>query len=374
MTSSQASQTAQTIVVKIGTSSITDDEGAIHREAVADLCDQVADAREAGHRVVIVTSGAIAAGLPELGLGGVNRPSDMITLQAAATVGQGALIRVYREELARRGLVAGQVLLVAIDFIMRSQYLHARSTMSKLIDLGVIPVVNENDAIADDEIRFGDNDRLAALVANLVDADLLLLLTDTAGVFTSDPRISDDAALIEEIERIGNHHESLGGTTGTSRGSGGMSSKIMAAKVASWSGVRSVIADSKRPDVVADAIVSKAGTGTFVKARPGRMSARKLWIAFAVGSHGSVVVDAGARAALERGTSLLAAGVRDVSGSFGAGDPIEIAETGGEVFARGLARHSIEELKPAIGLRSADLSPGSPHVVVHADDLVVLPD
>ena len=363
----------QTVVVKIGTSSITDSEGVVQRAAVASLCEQVSKAISEGHRVVVVTSGAIAAGLPELGMGGDQRPTDTITLQAAATVGQGALIRVYREEFARLGLVAGQVLLIAIDFVVRSQYLHARSTMRRLLDLGVVPVVNENDAIADDEIRFGDNDRLAALVANLVDADLLLLLTDTDGVYTSDPRLSADASVIPEITEIGTHHESLGGGAGSSRGSGGMASKIMAAKVASWSGVRSVIARADKPGVLADAIARKPDTGTLVRARESRMPARKLWIAFAVGTRGTVVVDQGARAALERGTSLLAAGVREVIGDFGAGAPVEITTTNGEPFARGLARHSSEELRPALGLRSADLPPGSPHVVVHADDLVVLP-
>jgi len=363
----------QTVVVKIGTSSITDSEGVVQRTAVASLCNQVSSAMSEGHHVVVVTSGAIAAGLPELGMGGEQRPTDTITLQAAATVGQGALIRVYREELGRLDLVAGQVLLIAIDFVVRSQYLHARSTMRRLLELGVVPVVNENDAIADDEIRFGDNDRLAALVANLVDADLLLLLTDTDGVYTADPRLSADASVIPEIAEIGTHHESLGGGAGSSRGSGGMASKIMAAKVASWSGVRSVIARADRPRVLADAIAARPDTGTFVRARESRMPARKLWIAFAVGTRGTVVVDQGARSALERGTSLLAAGVREVVGEFGAGAPVDITTADGEPFARGLARHSSEELRPALGLRSADLPPGSPHVVVHADDLVVLP-
>jgi len=364
---------SQTVVVKIGTSSITDAQGIVQRGAIASLCDQVADAREMGHRIVVVTSGAIAAGLPELGLGGDRRPSDMITLQAASSVGQGVLIRVYREELKRRDLLAGQVLLVPLDFVMRSQYLHARSTMLRLLDLGVVPIVNENDAIADEEIRFGDNDRLASLVANLVDADLLVLLTDTDGVFTADPKSSDEAALIEEIEEIGNHHEALGGGAGSSRGSGGMASKIMAAKVASWSGVRSVIARADRPDVLADALASKPATGTFVRPRPSRLPARKLWIAFAVSARGTVIVDDGARAAIERGSSLLAAGVTEVAGSFGAGAPVDINDPTGELFAKGLARHSSDELRPVLGLRSADLPPGAPHVVVHANDLVVLP-
>ena len=212
----------KTIVAKIGTSSITDHDGTISDDAIVKFCTEVAELRATGVRVVVVTSGAIAAGLPELALGGANRPTDAATLQAVATVGQSALMGTYRQAFARHGLVAGQVLLVPYDFIVRSQYLHARSTLLKLLELGVVPVVNENDAIADDEIRFGDNDRLAALVANLVSADLLVLLTDTDGVLTADPRIDADASLIEEIVEIDHQLEAIAGGAGSSRGSGGM--------------------------------------------------------------------------------------------------------------------------------------------------------
>jgi glutamate 5-kinase len=363
-----------TIVAKIGSSSVTDDEGAISREAIAKLCREVAGLRAEGHRCVVVTSGAIAAGLPQLGLGGANRPRDPAVLQAVSAVGQGRLIGVYLDELESHGLVGGQVLLAPLDFMIRTQYVHARQTMAQLLDLGVVPVVNENDAIADDEIRYGDNDRLAALVAHLVDADLLVLLTDTPGVFTADPRRDATASLIEEIVAIDRELEAVAGGAGTARGSGGMASKLAAAKIASWSGVRTVIARASRSDVLRDALAGAPGIGTSVVPRPTRLPARKLWIAFAVGSSGSITVDDGGRLALtERGTSLLAAGVKDVRGDFDAGDAVEVRGTDGVPFAKGLVRHDAATLRALAGRRSVDLPEGLAPEVIHRDDLVVLP-
>lgn len=363
----------RTVVAKIGTSSITDDAGAIDRAPIEKLCTEVAALRSQGWRVVVVTSGAIAAGLPELGMGGERRPSSTQTLQAVATVGQSALMGMYREVFSGLGVVAGQVLLVPLDFVIRTQYVHASATLSKLLDLGVVPVVNENDAVADDEIRWGDNDRIAALVANLVQADLLVLLTDTAGVLTDDPRRNSEASLIEEIVEFDLRLQSRVGGAGSDRGSGGMASKLTAARVASLSGVPTVIADAKRPGVLADAVAGVAGVGTLVRASAQRLPARKLWIGFAVGSQGEITVDSGARAALEQGKSLLAIGVRSVSGDFDAGAPVEVRGADGEVFAKGLARHRSDELRTAAGRRREDLPPGAPNVVVHANDLVVLP-
>ena len=362
------------IVAKIGTSSITDATGAIDRAAVEKLCIEVAALRSEGCDVVVVTSGAIAAGLPELGMGGERRPSSTETLQAVATVGQSALMGMYREVFAALGVVAGQVLLVPLDFVIRSQYVHASATLLKLLELGVVPVVNENDAVADDEIRWGDNDRLAALVANLVQADLLVLLTDTAGVLTADPRRSTEASLIAEIVEFDHLLAHSAGGAGSARGSGGMTSKLTAARVASLSGVTTVIADAKRPGVLADAAAGVAGVGTLVRASAQRMPARKLWIGFAVGSFGEIEVDSGARAALGRGKSLLAVGVRQVSGDFDAGSPVELRESGAEVFAKGLVRHGSEELRRAAGHRREDLPAGAPHIAIHANDLVVMPN
>ena len=364
------------VVVKIGSSSLTDVHGVVDVQAIAKLCTEAAGLRGMGHKVVVVTSGAIAAGWPVLGLAG-SRPTDLATLQAISAVGQSRLMRVYDDALAAAGLVGGQVLLTPLDFhpAHRKQYLHARQTLTRLLELGVVPVVNENDAIADDEIRFGDNDRLAALVANLVDAAVLVLLTDTPGMLTADPRLAADASLIEEIIEVDHELERAAGSPGSDRGSGGMASKLAAAKIAAWSGVRAVIAAADRPGVLADAVAGAAGVGTVVRPHDRRLPARKLWIAFAVGSSGTVLVDEGAeRALVERKSSLLPAGVVGVKGTFEADDAVEIADRNGRVFAKGLVRHPSERVSEWGGRRTSDLPPDSPHEVVHRDDLVVLPE
>jgi glutamate 5-kinase len=361
-------------VVKIGTSSLTDERGEILRDSIAKLSDEVATARAAGHDVVIVTSGAIGAGLPVLGLGGDNRPRDARTLQAISAVGQSRLMVVYGEELGRHDLVAGQVLLAPLDFVERRQYLQARGTLQRLLELGVVPIVNENDAIADDEIRFGDNDRIAALVSHLVDADVLVLLTDTVGLLSADPRFDPSASLIEEIVEFDKELEAVAGGPGSVAGSGGMASKVAAAKIAAWSGVRTVIAAAHRDDVVVDSIAGVSGVGTIVLPHDRDLPARKLWIAFAVGSSGVIRVDAGARKALERGgTSLLAAGVVSVDGRFDGDDAVEIMDDTGEVFAKGLTRMSSDLVASVVGRSSADLPDGVDRFVVHVDDLVILP-
>ena len=361
------------VVAKVGSSSITDAGGVIQRAAIDKLCAEAADLRLAGHRVLLVTSGAIAAGLPLLGLGGDRRPRDPVTLQAVSAVGQSRLMQVYNESLAAHDLVAGQVLLAPLDFVDRRQYLQARGTLERLLELGVVPVVNENDAIADDEIRFGDNDRLAALVAHLVGADTLVLLTDTPGLLTADPRLDSSASLIEEIVEVDHALEQLAGGAGSTRGSGGMSTKVAAAKIAAWSGVRTVIADAGRPSVLRDAVDGVAGVGTVVLPHDRNLPARKLWIAFAIGSQGTIAVDEGARAALLRGgTSLLAAGVTGVVGDFDADDAVEVTGPDGAVFAKGLSRLDAAGVKEVAGRRSAELGDGTPAWVVHRDDLVVL--
>lgn len=361
------------VVAKIGTSSLTDERGAIVDAAIDKLCTEVAQLRAGGHLVVIVTSGAIAAGLPVLGLGD-DRPTDMAVLQAASAVGQINLMDRYTRALAAHGLVAGQVLLAPLDFVHRAQYLHARQTLQVLLHLGVVPIVNENDAIADDEIRFGDNDRLAALVSHLLAADHLVMLTDQAGLLSGDPRRDAGASLIEEIVEVDHTLERLAGGAGTARGSGGMASKLAAAKIAAWSGVRAVIAAANRPGVLADAVAGEAGVGTVFVPRQTRLPARKLWIAFALAAKGSVTVDGGARAALtERGVSLLLAGVVDVAGGFDQDDAVELRDLDGVVFAKGLTRHSAASVRRLAGRRSADLPPDTIAEVVHRDDMVILP-
>ena len=362
---------SRTMVVKIGSSSVTGAGAGIDANAVAKLCAEVAGLVSAGHHVVLVSSGAIAAGWSAMGTG--ERPVDLATLQAVSAVGQHRLMRVYDDAFARHGVHVGQVLLAPLDFGHRQQYLHARQTLTRLAELGVVPVVNENDATSDDEIRFGDNDRLAALVAHLVSADLLVLLTDTAGLLTADPRLSSDASLIEEVVEVDHELESVAGGAGSAVGSGGMVSKLAAAKIAAWSGVPTVIADAARPDVLGAALRGESAVGTLFRARAKRLPSRKLWIAFALASSGLLVVDAGARRALvEREASLLPAGVVEVRGRFEADDAVEIADSDGLVFAKGLVRHGAERIRDMAGRRTSDLPDGAAHEVVHRDDLVVL--
>ena len=362
---------ARTVVAKIGSSSLTGADGGVDAVVVDRLCGEVAELRDGGHSVVLVSSGAIAAGWASLG--GGPRPSDPATLQAVSAVGQPRLMRVYDDAFAARGVHVGQVLLAPLDFAQRQQYLHARQTLARLLELGVVPVVNENDATSDDEIRFGDNDRLAALVAHLVAADLLVLLTDTAGLFTADPRTAAEASLIEEVVEVDHELEAAAGGAGSAVGSGGMASKLAAAKIAAWSGVETVIAEAARPGVLSGAVARLPGTGTVFRARGRRLPARKLWIAFAVAPAGTLVVDEGARRALvEREASLLPAGITSVSGRFDVEDAVEITGPDGVVFAKGLVRHPAEQVASWAGWRTSELPDGAGHEVVHRDDLVVL--
>lgn len=361
------------LVAKVGTSSVTTTEGEVDAVAVAKLCAEVAAVRAEGRQVVLVSSGAIAAGLPALGFHASAAGCDLATLQAVSAVGQSRLMRVYDDALSGHGLVAGQVLLAPLDFVHRQQYLHARQTLTRLLELGVVPVVNENDAVADDEIRFSDNDRLAALVAHLVGADLLVLLTDAPGLLSADPRRNPGASLIEEVAEVDEQLERAAGGAGTPRASGGMASKLAAARMAAWSGVEVVIAAADRPGVLSAAVARQAGVGTVVRARPRRLPARKLWIAFAVPSLGTIVVDHGARRAVtEQGTSLLPAGVVEIRGDFDADDAVEIVEAGGRVFAKGLTRLPAGRARDWLGRRTVDLPGDLAHEVVHRDDLVVL--
>lgn len=361
------------IVVKIGTSSVTDEGGSIQQSVIANLCRQVAQLRDSGHEVLIVSSGAVAGGVAALGL--TRRPSDTLTLQALAAVGQSRLMQEYNRQLQEHDLVGAQVLLVPNDFIDRHQYLHARETLLRLLELGCIPVINENDAIASDEIRFGDNDRIAALVAHSVVADVLILLTDIAGLYTSDPNVDTDATFIDQVNADDPLLSVHASSTGTVRGSGGMASKLAAARIASWSGVRTVIADAQQEDVLVRALAKERGAGTQFLPHDRQLSARKLWIAFAAHNAGVIVVDAGAKVALtERNTSLLHAGVIEVRGDFSEGDTVEIADLDGRVFARGMVSVDVVQASAAAGCQSGDLPEGVPHEIVHRDDLVVLVD
>ncbi len=358
------------VVVKVGSSSLTDDEGRIRSEVIASVAQQLASARAAGHEVLLVTSGAVASGVAGLGLS--ERPSDVLSLQALSAVGQPQLMAEYNKALAKHSLVAAQVLLVPHDFVDRQQYLHARDTLGRLLELGCIPIVNENDAIANNEIRYGDNDHLASLLSHLVNADMLVLLTDTEGLYTADPRSHPEATVIPVVAADDPLLTISTTGAGTERGSGGMASKLASARIASWSGVTAVIAAAASQDAVMNAIDGVA-VGTRFLPHDRNLSARKLWIAFAAEVEGTVVVDIGARdAIITRGTSLLPAGVTSVSGSFDSGATVEIIDADGVVIARGMAAMSARQVSECLGQRTADLRDMSVVEVVHRDDLVVL--
>jgi glutamate 5-kinase len=355
------------LVVKVGTSSLVGEGGEPEEAKVARLCDGIARIRSSGVAVVLVSSGAIGAGLGPLGL--QHRPSDIPGLQAAAAVGQGKLLGLYSRLLGEHGLVAAQMLLTRYDFMHRQQYLNARNTLERLLDLGAVPVVNENDTVAVDEIRFGDNDMLAALVANLAHAHLLVLLTDAPGVHASDPKRTPDAPVIDEIERITPDVERAAGGRGSKLGSGGMASKIAAAWVATFSGVGVVIAGAAEDDVLQRAVAAER-IGTFFHPNPHKASARRLWIAFAQPPKGTIVVDDGARRAIvEAKRSLLPVGVIDIRGKFAAGDAVDVATSDGGLVARGLVRYDSQELAEARGRSTTELAGRE---VIHRDQLVIM--
>lgn len=358
------------VVAKIGTSSITDAGGAISVAMVEALCAQVADLRNDGHEVLVVTSGAVAGGVAALGF--AERPTDTATLQALAAAGQSRLMGHYNVALDKHQLVGAQVLLVPNDFIDRAQYLHARHTMLRLLELGCVPIINENDAIASDEIRFGDNDRIAALVAHSVSADLLVLLTDTAGLYTADPTVDPSASLVAHVAADDELMTVRAGSTSSGVGSGGMASKLAAARIASWSGVRTVIAAAKRPKVLREAVEAVPGVGTTFTAHDRSLTARKLWIAFAAQPAGHVTVDSGARNALvSRGVSLLHAGVVQASGDFSTGDVVDVLDEAGVLVARGLVRVDARVASVAAGKKSSELPDDVPAELIHRDDLIV---
>ena len=355
------------LVVKVGTSSLVGASGEPDDSRLTFLCDEIAAVAGMGIEVVVVSSGAIAAGLKPLGI--AKRPTDIPSLQAAAAVGQGRLLARYMSMLSDRGLVSAQLLLTRYDFMHRQQYLNARNTLDRLVSMDAIPIVNENDTVAVDEIAFGDNDRLAALVSNLARAKVLVLLTDARGVHASDPRKDPDAPLLDVVEKITPELERAAGGRGSELATGGMASKLAAAWVATFSGVGVVVAHASEDNVL-QKVVAGEGVGTFFVPRPHRASARRLWIAFGQPPKGTVLVDAGARRAVVEGKrSLLPVGVVDVRGKFEEGATVDVAAPDGAVFARGLVRYSASELSDARGRSTAELAGRE---VIHRDQLVIL--
>ncbi|MBJ8346805.1 glutamate 5-kinase [Antrihabitans sp. YC2-6] len=360
----QAISSARRVVVKIGSSALTSLERGIHSASLDSLADAVEARMRAGSDVVVVSSGAIGAGLAPLGL--TRRPKDLATKQAAASVGQLALAHAWGTSFARYGRTVGQVLLSADDFARREHHRNAQRTLERLRSLGAVAVVNENDTVATEEIRFGDNDRLAALVAHLVGADALLLLSDVDGLYDGDPR-KGDANLIPEVRSRADLEGVIAGTGGV-LGTGGMASKLSAARLAADAGVPVLLAAAS----AADEALGSGRVGTAFAARPVRLSARKFWVRHAADARGSLRLDAGAVRAVARRSSLLAAGITSIHGRFYGGDVVSLVGPDDDVVARGVVEYDSTELTGMLGRSTHELPDDLRRPVVHADDLVVV--
>ena len=363
------------IVAKVGSSSLRTAAGGLDTALAECLVDQIASLRSQGTDVVLVSSGAVAAGLAPLGL--PNRPMDLPSQQAAASVGQGVLVHTYQAAFARHGLACGQVLLTPSDVVDRVRYLNARHTFDRLLELGAVPVVNENDTVATDELRFGDNDRLAALVASMLRAELLVLLSDVDGLYAQRP--GPDASAQQPLDRVEDFaalDAQVFGPAGTDVGTGGMASKLEAARIATFSAAHAVIANARRPDVLLE-VAAGDHIGTWFPPAGRRPESRKLWIAFAPMPQGRIFVDAGAvRALVERGSSLLAAGIVDVQGDFNAGDAVDVVGPDRAVVARGLTTYATADLRQISGRSTealtAEFGVAFTREVIHRDSLVVV--
>ncbi|WP_082404811.1 glutamate 5-kinase [Saccharothrix sp. NRRL B-16348] len=363
----QAVSAASRVVVKVGSSSLTTAAGGLDRSRLDGLVDAVAARCAAGSQVVLVSSGAIAAGLAPLGV--TRRPRDLATQQAAASVGQLALAHAYANSFGRFSLTVGQVLLTADDVVRRSHYRNAQRTFSRLLALGAVPVVNENDTVATEEIRFGDNDRLAALVAHLVGADALFLLSDVDALYDGDPR-QPGAQRVTEVAGASDVDGVRAGSVGASGlGTGGMASKLAAARLAASAGIPVLLAGAAD----ASRALSTADVGTAFAVTGPRLSARRFWLGHAADATGRLVLDDGAVAAVVgRRRSLLAAGITGVEGAFEAGDVVELVDLSGHVVARGVVGFDAAELPALIGRKTGELPAEQRREVVHADDLVPL--
>jgi len=363
---------AKRIVIKIGSSSLTGSAGSsLDPRAVDQLVDVVIAARARGAEVVVVSSGAIAAGLAPLGIKA--RPKDLATQQAAASVGQGILMHRYTESFSRGNITASQVLLTTQDIISRSHYQNAQRTLQKLISLGVVPIINENDSVGTQEIRFGDNDRLAALVSLLIGADLLHLISDIDALYDDVPTKAG-AKRVSQVQSVSDIDErSLGGAGSAGVGSGGMLTKVEAARITTSAGIPMILSSLEQ----SGSALAGADVGTYFVAKESKTNSRMLWLAHASTPHGRLILDDGAVTALtQRGVSLLPAGVTAVEGEFSAGDAVELASADGRVIARGLVAFDSSEIPQMLGRSTKELaqSLGAEYEreLVHRDDLVLL--
>ncbi|PIU29577.1 MAG: glutamate 5-kinase [Candidatus Hydromicrobium americanum] len=362
------------IVIKIGSSSLTSKAGGLDKVGMKRFVNEVSSLIKRGMEVIIVTSGAIAAGLESLNI--KKKPEDITLLQAAASIGQVELMRLYSNLFLKSGLKIGQILLTHEDTTRREQYLNIKNTIKNLIGLNIVPVINENDSVAVDEIKFGDNDQLAALVAILAESDILIILTDIDGMYDKNPRIYSDAKLISYIDKINEDIEKAAGGIGSTYGIGGMESKIKAAKICSFSGIKTIIANSRRKNIL-NKIIAGEDVGTFFAPQTvKKIKSIKKWIAFGMKTKGGIVIDRGAEeAVLNKGKSILAVGVVKVDGKFNKGDTLKVFSLDSKLIAKGISNFSSEDIEKIKGknrdkiLSEFDTSMCSE--VIHRDCLVV---
>ncbi|WP_218641178.1 glutamate 5-kinase [Paenibacillus glucanolyticus] len=362
------------IVVKIGSSSLTTDEGGLNLDSIAFFAGELSALRSAGHEVLLVTSGAVAAGFRDIGY--ETRPRQLHEKQAAAALGQALLMRAYQNALADHQLKAAQILLTRTDFANRKRMNNANMTITELLKQGVIPIINENDTVSIDELKFGDNDTLSALVANLVRAQQLIILTDTDGLYTADPHKSPDATKYEEIHEITEEIYSMAGGAGSSVGTGGMRSKIDAAKIATRGGVPVFIGKANETGDLLKAL-EHTGKGTYFATHLSSLPMKKQWLGFMSSPLGRIVVDPGAEKALiHGGNSLLPVGVKRIEGSFHAGDVVEVVNIGNERLGRGIVNYDEDQLQAVLGLPSSQVIGiiGEVHrlEVIHRDEWITL--
>lgn len=364
----------QTIVIKLGTSVLTRGSNKINKAHLVEIIRQCAILKRQGHRIIIVTSGAIAAGREMLGHPSL--PKNMASKQMLAAIGQSALIQLWERLFALYDINIGQMLLTRADLEDRERYLNARDMLNALLDNDIVPVVNENDAVATTEIKVGDNDNLSALVGILAHADKLLLLTDQKGLFTADPRKDPNAQLITQVDTIDDSLRELAGGSGTTLGTGGMATKLEAADIARRAGIHVVIAAGANPDVIADLITDKA-TGTHFPALATPLEGRKQWILAAPNVAGIIFIDTGAaQAVTKQGSSLLPKGIKTVDGDFSRGSVIHLCDLDGNVLGRGITHYSSRALRLIAGKHSQDITSilgyEYGHVAIHRDDLVLI--
>jgi len=360
------------VVIKVGSSVISDNEG-LDADTIEAIARSVSELRQRGLEVVLVSSGAVAAGKGDLGI--VGRPRTIPLKQAAAAIGQSRLMRTYKEAFRTHGLTVAQVLLTRDDLANRRRYLNARNTLMTLLEYGVVPVINENDTVVVDEIRFGDNDNLSAMVTNLVEANLLVILSDVDGLYDSDPKNDPQAKLLPVVERITEEIEAMAGSAVSQLGTGGMATKIKAAKRASLYGVGTLIVNGRIPDVI-QRVFAGEELGTYFLPARDRLAARKHWIAFTKKPRGKLFLDDGARNALmEGGKSLLPSGIQGVEGGFDRGDAVRLCDMHGDEFAKGVINYALPELLRIMGKKSSEIEAVLGYKygdeVIHRDNLVL---